>query len=108
MPVALQAALVVFGIAAALTFILGPVLWLMEDHGWLALLWATVAIAAVAAVTFGIWASPDGQPDGVHRWRGGTGPATVCRYTVENETVMVGKVPVAQTAVYTECRDGPR
>ena len=48
----------------------------------------------------------DKEDDIRHAWRGGHGPATVCRYENRNEPMLVGKVTVMREVRYTVC-DGP-
>ncbi len=43
--------------------------------------------------------------DGVHRWDGGAGPATVCYFTVDDQLVPVGKVLVPREQLQTVCKD---
>lgn len=59
-------------------------------------------LAFAAAVAFG-WHLMTEREQQQHSWRGGNGPNTVCSYFTQQETVMVGKVPVTQDVTYTVC-----
>lgn len=79
-----------------------------EGEGWLRAVGVTVG--ALAIVFFVVWLSTvivgdDGQPDDVHGWRDGSGPATTCTYEVRQEPYMIGKTTYFRDATYTVCRD---
>ena len=62
----------------------------------------SVAAFFVLAAAFTVLvATSNGDDDGVHEWRGGSGPDTVCDYEVRSE--LVGKI--VQNITYTVCRD---
>ncbi len=56
-----------------------------------------------SAVLVAVHLTDDG--DGIHRWDGGAGPATVCNFTVDHRLVPVGKVLVHRDQVQTVCKD---
>ncbi len=62
---------------------------------------ASVMAFVVAAAGLTVAVSVLDDDNGVHSWRGGAGPDTVCEYEVRSE--MVGKV--IQNVTYTVCRD---
>ena len=97
--------LIAFGAVLVIAAVFVPSFMLAEnDHGWLALVYFGVTVAIAMGVL--IWLiERDSGSDGVHDWRGGAGPATVCYYEERNEPLLVGKVTTYHDVTYTVCRD---
>ena len=107
MSIILWSFLIVLYLAAWLG-VLGCAMWLAMEHEKPipAILVGIVGSTFLVALGWWVLSTYTGESNlGVHSWKGGSGPGTVCEYEVKQTTKMVGKVPVSSDEVFTICRD---
>ncbi len=95
---------VVVVVVGMVVLVIAASVWAMEQPSVLTIGAAGLAVAGVAlavALVYNRW----GTSDGVHRWDGGAGPATVCYFAVDDQLRPVGKVLVPVEQMQTVCRD---